>query len=109
MILHSEFYGEKKAFPGKISDNGNNFGIQDFILVCVKNYSLDSIVKLLSPCVGEKTVIVPIMNGIEANSKLSEFFPSAIIIDTVIYSSTNMNEDFSATQLGKFYPYFHKK
>ena len=102
LILHSEFYGEKKAFPGKISDNGNNFGIQDYILVCVKNYSLDSIVKLLSPCVGKKTVIVPIMNGIEASSKLSDFFPSAIIIDTVIYSATKMNEDFSVTQVGKY-------
>ena len=102
LILHSDFYGEKKAFPAKASDNGNVFGIQDFILICVKNYSLDSIAKVLSPCVGEKTVIAPIMNGIEASSKLKEIFPSAIVIDTVIYSATKMNEDFSVTQVGKY-------
>ena len=102
LILHSDFYGEKKAFPAKASDNGNDFGIQDYILVCVKNYSLDSIAKVLAPCVGEKTVIVQIMNGIEASTKLKEIFPSAIIIDTVIYSATKMNEDFSATQVGKY-------
>ena len=102
LLLYSDFYGEKKAFPGKASDTGNDFGIQDYILICVKNYSLDSIVKSISPCVGEKTVIAPIMNGIEASSKLKEIFPSAIVIDTVIYSATKMNEDYSASQLGKY-------
>ena len=102
LILYSEFYGDKTTFPAKASNNGNDFGIQDYILVCVKNYSLDSIVKVLSPCVGEKTVIAPIMNGIEASTKLKEIFPSAIVIDTVIYSATKMNEDFSVTQVGKY-------
>ena len=102
LILHSDFYGEKKAFPAKASDNGNDFGIQDYILICAKNYSLDSIVKSISPCVGEKTVIAPIMNGIEASTKLREIFPSSIVIDTVIYSSTKLNEDYSASQVGKF-------
>ena len=68
LILHSDFYGEKKAIPAKASDKGSDFGIQDYILICAKNYSLDSIVKSISPCVGEKTVIVPIMNGIEAST-----------------------------------------
>ena len=102
LILHSDFYGEKKAFPEKASDKGSDFGIQDYLLICVKNYALDSIVKSIFPCVGEKTVIVPIMNGIEASSKLREIFPSAIVIDTVIYSSTKLNEDYSASQVGKF-------
>jgi len=102
LILHSDFYGEKKAVPEKASDNGADFGIQDYILICAKNYSLDSIVKSISPCVGEKTVIVPVMNGIEASDKLREIFPKAIVIDTVIYSSTKLNEDYSASQVGKF-------
>ena len=102
LILHSDFYGEKNAFPAKASDNGNDLGIQDYILVCVKNYSLDSIAKSIAPCVGEKTIIAPIMNGIEACDILSKFFPSSIIVDTVIYSATKMNEDYSATQLGKY-------
>ena len=102
LILHSEFYGEKTAFPAKASDDGKDFGIQDYILVCVKNYSLDSIAKSLIPCVGEKTIIAHIMNGIEACDKLSEIFPSAIVVDTVIYSATKMNKDYSVTQLGKY-------
>lgn len=102
LILHSEFYGEKKAFPANASDNGKDFGIQDYILVCVKNYSLDSIIKEIAPCVGEKTIIAPIMNGIEASKKLSESFPSSIVVDTVIYSATKLNEDYSATQVGKY-------
>jgi ketopantoate reductase len=42
------------------------------------------------------------MNGIEASSKLKEIFPSAIFIDTVIYSLTKFNENYSASQKGKF-------
>jgi 2-dehydropantoate 2-reductase len=58
-ILYSNFYGEKKAFPAKASDKGNDFGIQDYLLICVKNYILDSIVKSISPCMGEKTYNCP--------------------------------------------------
>jgi ketopantoate reductase len=58
-ILYSNFYGEKKAFPAKASDKGNDFGIQDYLLICVENYILDSIVKSISPCMGEKTYNFP--------------------------------------------------
>ena len=36
LILHSDFYGEKKAVPAKASDNGADFGIQDYLLICAQ-------------------------------------------------------------------------
>ena len=62
----------------------------------------------MTPCLGEKKDIAPNMNGIESNSKLKEFFPSAIAIDTVIYSATKINGEFSSTQIGKYVYIFIK-
>ena len=58
-ILYSNFYGEKKAFPAKASDKGNDFGIQDYLLICVKNYILDSIVIQYLHVWEKKHIIVP--------------------------------------------------
>lgn len=102
LVLHSEFYGERTAEPSMISDSAADFGIQDYVLICVKNYSLDTIAEQLRPCIGPDTVISPIMNGIEAADKLRALFPQSIVADAIIYSATGMNEDFSAVQRGNY-------
>ncbi|MCR5809837.1 MAG: 2-dehydropantoate 2-reductase [Lachnospiraceae bacterium] len=102
LVLHSDFYGERTARPAKVSNDAEELGEQDFVLVCVKNHALDTIARQLRPCIGQNTVIAPVMNGIEAADRLRELFPEAIVSDAVIYSATGMNEDFSATQRGGY-------
>lgn len=102
LVLHSEFYGERLARPQNIVECGDTLPVQDFIVVCVKNYSLGQIVEQIRPCVGTNTVILPVMNGVEAGDKLRELFPSTVVVDGVIYTVTGANVDYSATQIGGY-------
>ncbi len=102
LVLHSQFYGERSAFPAAVSDRAEDLGMQDFVLICVKNYSLEKMAEGLRPCIGPDTVIVPVMNGIEASGRLREMFPESIIADAVIYCATGINDDFSAVQRGNY-------
>lgn len=102
VILHSQLYGEQRAVPQAVMADPAGAGIQDYVLVCVKNYSLDQMTRLLRPVVDGHTVLLPVMNGVEAGDRLREYFPEAVVCDGVIYTITGANPDFSMTQKGGY-------
>lgn len=46
------------------SDNPAVFGPQDYVILCVKGYSLPQAVQNIAPLLGPKTAVVPAVNGI---------------------------------------------
>ena len=80
--LRLDFLGEETlARPAGISDDPACLGVQDFLICAVKAYDLDGLVSSLRPAVGESTVIVPFLNGVEGAEKLKEAFPENIVAD----------------------------
>ena len=102
IVLHSEVYGELVSRANCVTETGDELGVQDFVFVCVKNYALDEIAKNLRPVIGRDTVVIPILNGIEAGDRMREHFPDAIVCDGVIYTITAANQDGSMTQTGPY-------
>ena len=102
IVLHSEFYGEQTCHPAAVAEDGAALGRQDFIIVTVKNYSLDEIAEKIRPAVGSGTVLLPVLNGVEAGDRLRALFPEAIVCDALIYTVTAANPDYSATQKGNY-------
>ncbi len=100
--LQSEYYGDLTARPVQVVESAAAIGVQDYIFICVKNYSLDQIAENLRPAVDSHTVVVPVMNGIEAGDRLREIFPEAVVCDAVIYTISAANRDFSVTQKGSY-------
>ena len=43
LVLHSEYHGEIIAHPKKVVERGDELGIQDYIFICLKNYSLKEV------------------------------------------------------------------
>ena len=66
-----------------------NFGAPDVIFVCVKGYSLDSVVPFLNAAAGPDTVIIPILNIFGTGSRLQEKLPDKYVLDGCIYVSAN--------------------
>ena len=102
LVLHSEFYGEVRARPQRICEDPADIGVQDIIFVCVKNYSLEQIAETIRPAVDEHTVIVPVLNGVEAGNRMRALFPEAVVGDAVIYTISGANPDGSVTQSGSY-------
>ncbi len=71
--------------PFKAIDNPKNEGIFDFIIISVKSYDLESVVQKLSKNIGSKTIILPLLNGIDHDLTIKKYYPDAKILKGCIY------------------------
>lgn len=101
IVLHSDHNGEIVTRPERIVTI-NELGEQDYIFVCVKNYSLEAVCSRLQASVGSDTVIVPVMNGADTGERLRRLIGKGTVVDSLIYIVTFANGDFSITQQGDF-------
>lgn len=96
------------AIPARVSDNPSDLGVMDYIILCIKNYDLMEVLAMLEPCVGNDTVIVPLLNGVEHNKDINSFFSNALVAEGCVnvivrsISTGNIvcNSDFADLQFG---------
>ncbi len=72
LVLHSEYKGEKVGRPEKVVSSAEFLEPQDYIFVCVKNYSLEGACREMADAVTDETVIIPVMNGVDAGDRVRE-------------------------------------
>lgn len=101
LTLHSDRQGEVLARPAAVVTTAE-LEEQDYIFVCVKNYSLAATCAEIAHAVGDDTVIIPVMNGVDPGERVRAALPSATVIDSLIYVVAFANADYSITQQGKF-------
>lgn len=102
LTLHSEYRGEHTVRPERVVESAEELPPQDYIFVCVKNYSLEEVCRTMKSCIIEDTVIVPVMNGADPGEKARSFLPVGTVVDSLIYIVAYANEDYSITQEGDF-------
>lgn len=99
LILHSDYHGEITAIPEQILPT-EEIGPQDYIFICVKNYSLEEVCHNLNSAVTDQTVIIPVMNGTDPGDRTRNILNKGIVIDSLIYIIAFSNQDFSISQQG---------
>lgn len=102
LILHSDYHGEIAVKPEKVVTYTAELEPQDFIFLCVKNYSLEQACEEIRDAVTEHTVIIPVMNGADPGDKVRSCLGKGIVVDSLIYIVAFANEDYSITQQGSF-------
>ena len=101
LILHSDYNGEITAKPKRVC-LANELEPQDFIFVCVKNYSLEDVCDQIGGAVDENTIIIPVMNGVDPGDRIRKIMSTKRVVDSLIYIVSFVNADFSVTQQGNF-------
>ena len=99
LTLHSDRNGEMTVVPEQATTL-ECMGRQDYIFICVKNYSLEDVCRQLSPLVDDHTVIIPVMNGADPAERVRQFIGKGMVIDALIYIVAHGNNDGSVTQQG---------
>ncbi|MDO5410233.1 MAG: 2-dehydropantoate 2-reductase [Lachnospiraceae bacterium] len=102
LTLKSEFIGDKVVKPALVTDDAAEAGIADFLIISVKNYSLEQICRQLAPAVDEHTIIVPVLNGIDPADRTRQMFEKGIVVDSLIYIASGSEPDFSIVQKGNY-------
>jgi 2-dehydropantoate 2-reductase len=98
----SDIRGTFTVHPAFVTDCPEKAGIQDYIFVCVKNYSLDEVCRQIAPAVDEHTVIVPIMNGVDPGDVIRRNLGKGIVLDSLIYIVTSLEKDGSIRQMDEY-------
>ena len=101
LVLHSEYKGEINVRP-EYAVPVSEMGEQDYIFVCVKNYSLEDVCREMEHAVTENTVIIPVMNGVDPGERIRKALGKGTVVDSLIYIVAFANKDDSVTQQGDF-------
>jgi len=72
--------GDFTIQPAKATDDPSSVGAVDVLLVAVKSWQMEEAIQQMKALVGTSTVILPVLNGVEAPEQLSEAFGSAGVL-----------------------------
>ena len=72
----------------------------DVVFICVKSYSLDSVVPILENITDSHTVVIPILNVYGTGAKLQARLPGCLVTDGCIYVSAGIQSPGRLFQTG---------
>lgn len=101
LILHSDQRGEIHVQPRAVV-TADELEEQDFIFLCVKNYSLEEACAQIRHAVGDHTVVIPVMNGVDPGDRVRTALGRGIVVDSLIYIVTFIGADGSIVHQGDF-------
>jgi len=80
------------ARPAIVTDNAHEIGIADFIILCTKSYSLEATVEQLKPCISERTILLPLLNGVESVERIKNELPGSLVAEGCVYIVSQLKE-----------------
>ena len=100
--LKSDLKGEHTLrIPATTAEEFN--GKADVIFVCVKGYSVDSIVELIKRAAHKDTVVIPILNVYGTGPRIQKLVPEVTVLDGCIYIVGFLSGTGEITQMGKIF------
>jgi 2-dehydropantoate 2-reductase len=92
--------GNYIARPKIATDNPAEAGIFDLVFFCTKSYSLESAAQKLSVCINKKTIVIPLLNGVNGAERLRAVLPQATIISGSVYIISHIKKPGVINQEG---------
>jgi 2-dehydropantoate 2-reductase len=86
--------GDKEftATPSKATDNIAEIGKTSCVLICTKSYDLETAIEQIKPCVGEETVIIPLLNGVDGAMRIRAMLPETTVLDGCVYVISRLKQ-----------------
>lgn len=88
--------------PWIATDDPTKVGEVDAIIFGVKGDALESAAKACLPMIGEDTVVVPFLNGVEASERLMQVLPAHCVANGMAQISTTIAAPGVIRQVGDF-------
>ncbi len=85
---------------GTIADIGAGVGSVDVVLFCVKSYDTETAAGQLAPVLTDRTVIIPLQNGVDNEEKIQRMITKGIVYGGVAYMSSRITGPGEITETG---------
>lgn len=76
---------EQIIHPSILTNNAADVGPVDLIIICVKSFDLEKSLESIKPCIDNKTIILPLLNGIDAPERIKIIIPETEVWDGCVY------------------------
>lgn len=73
------------AWPKIATDDPAEAGHLDLVFFCTKSYSLESSARQFASCISKNTVVIPLLNGVNAAQRLRNVLPQADTLSGSVY------------------------
>ena len=80
------------AKPFLTTDNANEIGVVDYILVSTKSYDLEKTIQQLKPCINNETVVIPFLNGVDSVEIIKSILPNNLVAGGCVYIVSSIKE-----------------
>ncbi len=100
LTIHKLWNGQTQTLPVRAVSAEEYDEQPDVILVCVKDYSLESVYPLIRRVSGPDTVVIPILNIYGTGGRMQEQLPGVLVTDGCIYVSASIESPGVLTQHG---------
>ena len=94
--------GELTARRFAVSDRGSDLGTCDVVFVAVKTFQLDAMLPHLRGLVGERTIVVPLLNGIASWDLLAGELGERNVVGGIVYVNSWVDSPGLIKQVGSF-------
>jgi 2-dehydropantoate 2-reductase len=94
--VESEF----RATPDLATDDPAAVSPCDLVLVCVKEYALEEAAVRLAPLLHEKTIVLPLLNGVDIAERLRSMLPRGVVLSGCVYISAFVEAPGIVRQVG---------
>jgi 2-dehydropantoate 2-reductase len=91
------------AHPDCVATNAREAGRVDFLIVSVKSYDLESSLSQFRGCISSQTIILPLLNGIDAEEKIRLMFPENEVWSGCVYIVSRITAPGVITETGNIH------
>ncbi len=100
LLLRTSDQGELRCRPRLVTDHFQELPDMDFLIIAVKGYDLDGVAQSLSRKASTKTVILPLLNGVDIRERLRRHVKNGIILPACVYLSAFIEGPGVVSQVG---------
>lgn len=80
------------AVPMLVTDKPESAGVADYLICCTKSYDLDDNLKELEPVIGQQTIILPLLNGVNISEHIRTLLPGNDVWEGCVYIGARLRE-----------------
>ncbi len=92
LTLERRWLKETETVPAKAFAMEQYEDTPDVVFVCVKGYSLESVIPFLRRVISPETIVIPILNIYGTGGELQKAIPECLVPDGCIYVAANITE-----------------
>lgn len=92
--------GDYFVEPTLATDNSKEAGIFDLVILCTKSYALEKAAHDFKNNITSKTVVIPLLNGVNSTKRLRVILPNADVIGGSVYIISHIEKPGVVRQEG---------